>query len=142
MGKNSPMHNACAFGIFALSFYYLQIKPLRLQATIRRQKSYKYRGQGTRCEQGMKIDRASFFFFGMMKIDQQASVAFWAADAPCLDTILTVRNVLRNGCQPHQRHFNRPRWQNRYISPLLTTLAYCYCLLPLAYCLPAIAIHG
>ena len=73
------------------------------------------------------------FFFSGIKIDQEASVAFRAADAPCLDTILTVRNVLRNGCQPHQRHFNRPRWQNRYISPLLTTLAYCSCLLPTCY---------
>ena len=78
------------------------------------------------------------FFFSGIKIDQQASVAFRAADAPCLDTILTVRNVLRNGCQPHQRHFNRPRWQNRYISPLLTTLAYCYCLLPTCYCHPRV----
>ena len=80
------------------------------------------------------MTRHLFFLLGM-KIDQEASVAFRAADAPCLDTILTVRNVLRNGCQPHQRHFNRPRWQNRYISPLLTTLAYCYCLLPIASCL-------
>ena len=90
----------------------------------------------------MKIDQAFFFFLGM-KIDQQASVAFRAADAPSLDTILTVRNVLRNGCQPHQRHFNRPRWQNRYISPLLTTLAHlllpiAYRLLPTCYCHPRV----
>ena len=49
-----------------------------------------------------------------MKIDR-ASVAFRAADAGHLDTILTVRNVLRNGCKRPSTTLYWARWQNRYI---------------------------
>ena len=49
-----------------------------------------------------------------MKIDR-ASVAFRAADAGHLDTILTVRNVLRNGCERPSTTLYWARWQNRYI---------------------------
>ena len=70
---------------------------------------------------GMKLDqltsdwkRAGAWAGVGMKIDR-ASVAFRAADAGHLDTILTVRNVLRNGCKRPSTTLYWPRWQNRYI---------------------------
>ena len=72
-----------------------------------------------------------------MKIDR-ASVAFRAADAGHLDTILTVRNVLRNGCKRPSTTLYWARWQNRYIfiggrgGEIFAR----------GSCLPAMAIHG